>query len=242
MQSWQRFTALTMGVLALHGAALWVVYGFLTRVDFVDRSPALLTRMVELPKVQEVTLPTPPPAIQPIAKPVATKAAPQAAPTPSSVPQPSTAPVAAPTAPAPLPLATNNPTPAPNAPTGSAAPTPAAPPAATVASTVQAAKAPAVAAAVQLPLADVEHADNQYRAPYPKLSQRLGEEGRVQLLVRVGADGKPTSATVVKSSGFDSLDRAGIDTVMRWRYKPGTRGGVPEPMHVLQAVDFKLPN
>jgi periplasmic protein TonB len=95
---------------------------------------------------------------------------------------------------------------------------------------------------LQLPSADVEHADNQYRAPYPKMNQRLGEEGRVVLRVMVGADGKPTSATVAKSSGSEHLDRAGIDTVMRWRFKPGTRGGTPEAMSVLQPVDFKLPS
>jgi periplasmic protein TonB len=125
---------------------------------------------------------------------------------------------------------------------GSATPEPlAAPPASAVASTVTAAKAP-VTAPITLPLADVEQADNQYRAPYPKMSQRLGEEGRVLLRVMVGPDGKPTSATVSKSSGSEHLDRAGIDTVMRWRFKPGTRGGVPEAMSVLQPVDFKLPN
>ena len=89
---------------------------------------------------------------------------------------------------------------------------------------------------------DVEHGDNQYRAPYPRMAQRLGEEGRVLLRVTVGADGRPTAATVAKSSGSEHLDRAGIETVMRWRFKPGTRGGAPEAMSVLQPVDFKLPS
>jgi periplasmic protein TonB len=88
----------------------------------------------------------------------------------------------------------------------------------------------------------VEHGDNQYRADYPKMSLRLGEEGRVLLRVTVGTDGKPTGATVAKSSGSAHLDRAGIDTVMRWRFKPGTRGGAAEAMSVLQPVDFKLPS
>jgi periplasmic protein TonB len=74
------------------------------------------------------------------------------------------------------------------------------------------------------------------------MSLRLGEEGRVVLRVMVGPDGKPTGATVAKTSGSEHLDRAGIDTVMRWRFKPGTRGGAAEAMSVLQPVDFKLPS
>lgn len=151
----------------------------------------------------------------------------------------------------PLPLAVNTPTPAPNAPTGSVSPAPAAPVAAPVAvAPVPAqpepparppAPTPAPAPAVQQPYVDADHADNQYRASYPRISQRLREEGRVVLRVMVGPDGKPTSASVAKSSGHPLLDQAGIETVMRWRYRPGTRGGVSEPASVLVPVDFKLP-
>jgi periplasmic protein TonB len=146
-----------------------------------------------------------------------------------------------------MPLALNNSSPAPNAPTGSATPAPAAPvapaPVAPVAaSPAPAPPAPSPAPTAQLPVLDVEHGDNQYRADYPKMSLRLGEEGRVLLRVMVGTDGKPTGATVAKSSGSAHLDRAGIDTVMRWRFKPGTRGGAAEAMSVLQPVDFKLPS
>jgi periplasmic protein TonB len=247
MQSWQRFTVVTASVLALHGAALWAVQAYKVRMDLVDKVPALVTRMLEPPKPPElkppellppplpVPRPTPPP---PEPKPAKAAPPPKMAQAPSPALPPSVAPVADAPTPAPLPLATSNPS-APNAPTGSATPAPVAPP---VAAAPPAAKAPTPAPVLQLPSADVEHADNQYRAPYPKMSQRLGEEGRVVLRVMVGADGKPTSAAVAKSSGSEHLDRAGIDTVMRWRFKPGTRGGTPEAMSVLQPVDFKLPS
>ncbi len=61
------------------------------------------------------------------------------------------------------------------------------------------------------------------------------------LKVTVGPDGKPTHASIFKSSGYPALDDAGKDTVMRWRYKPGTRGGINEAGSVLVPVDFKLP-
>jgi periplasmic protein TonB len=251
MQFWQRFTLVTTSALALHGAVLWAVHAYAVRSSLASIAPALSTRMVEPPLLPEIKPPEP--VLQPaprITEPKPTKTAlpPKPAPTPAPAPglaaQSNVAP-AAPTAvaavaplPTPLPLANNNANPAPNAPTGSASPALAQPIAPSTLSTPVKVATPAL----QLPSADVEHADNQYRAPYPKMSQRLGEEGRVLLRVAVGADGKPVTASVAKSSGSDHLDRAGIDTVMRWRFKPGTRGGVPEAMSVLQPVDFKLPN
>ncbi len=247
MQFWQRFTVVTLGALALHGAALWALQTLKLRSDLADKVPALLTRMLELPKLEEAKpppLPPPPPAPppKPVAKPIPATAA------PSPAPQPRPTPAASP---APMPLAANNPSPAPNAPTGSATPAPAAPagptpappaPAPVAASPTPVPPAPSPAPVAQLPVLDVEHGDNQYRAPYPRMSLRLGEEGRVLLRVMVGLDGKPTGATVSKTSGSEHLDRAGIETVMRWRFKPGTRGGAAEAMSVLQPVDFKLPS
>ena len=245
MQFWQRFTVVTLGALALHGAALWALQTLKLRPELADKVPALLTRMLEPPKLEEVKPPPPPPPPpppKPVKPPPPEKAASPVAAQPRPAPQPATTPVASP-----MPLALNNPSPAPNAPTGSATPVAAAPTAPPIAapaapSPAPAPPAPSPAPPAQLPVLDVEHGDNQYRAPYPKMSQRLGEEGRVVLRVMVGLDGKPTSASVAKSSGSEHLDRAGIDTVMRWRFKPGTRGGAAEAMSVLQPVDFKLPS
>ena len=245
MQFWQRFTVVTLGALALHGAALWALQTLKLRSDLADKAPALLTRMLELPKLEEVIPPAPPPP-KPVLPPTPSKAVPTPAPRP--IPQPTTAPVPSP---APMPLALNNPSPAPNAPTGSATPAPTSPPAPAAAAAAPVAASPALvpptpsppsspAPVAQLPVLDVEHGDNQYREDYPKLSLRLGEEGRVVVRVTVGPDGKPTAPTIAKTSGFDRLDRAGVATVMRWRFKPGTRGGAAEAMSVLVPVDFKL--
>jgi len=88
---------------------------------------------------------------------------------------------------------------------------------------------------------DADHADTQYRHPYPALSKKLAEEGAVLLHVVVDAQGKPVSAAVVQSSGYARLDDAGQHTVMRWRFKPATVNGVPEAQStVLQAVKFRL--
>ena len=65
---------------------------------------------------------------------------------------------------------------------------------------------------------------------YPPMSRRLGETGRSVIRVLVGADGSAKSVRLQRSSGFDRLDQAALDAVRRWRFVPGTRGGVPEDM------------
>lgn len=65
---------------------------------------------------------------------------------------------------------------------------------------------------------------------YPSMSRRLGETGRSVVRVLVGADGSAKNVRLQRSSGFDRLDQAALDAVRRWRFVPGTRGGVPEDM------------
>ncbi|MBO7412011.1 MAG: TonB family protein [Ottowia sp.] len=65
---------------------------------------------------------------------------------------------------------------------------------------------------------------------YPSMSRRLGETGRSVIRVLVGADGSAKNVRLQRSSGFDRLDQAALDAVRRWRFVPGTRGGVPEDM------------
>jgi protein TonB len=61
--------------------------------------------------------------------------------------------------------------------------------------------------------------------PYPALSRRMGEQGEVRLDVHVGADGAVLDVQVRASSGSPALDRAAIDTVRRWRFRPATVDG-----------------
>ena len=94
---------------------------------------------------------------------------------------------------------------------------------------------------VQLPSSDADYLQNP-KPPYPPLSERLGEQGKVVYKVMIGVDGKPQSATLVTSSGFPRLDKAAYDTVMRWRYVPGKRNGVPEAMAFNVPINWELKN
>ena len=62
------------------------------------------------------------------------------------------------------------------------------------------------------------------------MSRRLGESGRTVVRVLVGANGSAKSVRLQRSSGYERLDQAALDAVRRWRFRPGTRGGVPEDM------------
>ncbi|MCK9515305.1 MAG: energy transducer TonB [Ottowia sp.] len=69
----------------------------------------------------------------------------------------------------------------------------------------------------------------------------MGESGRVVLRVLIGTDGRAQQASVRQSSGYARLDQVALKTVRdRWRYKPGTRAGVPEAMWFDVPINFLL--
>lgn len=73
------------------------------------------------------------------------------------------------------------------------------------------------------------------------MSRRLGETGRVILRVLVGADGLPKEVRLHKSSGFERLDQGALEAVRdRWRFRPGTRNGVPEDMWFNVPINYVL--
>lgn len=91
-----------------------------------------------------------------------------------------------------------------------------------------------------MPSNDADYLNNPKPA-YPAMSRRLREEGLVKVRVYIGVDGQASNASVVKSSGFERLDQATLDTVLnKWRYAPGKRDGVPEGMWIEVPLDWRL--
>lgn len=78
------------------------------------------------------------------------------------------------------------------------------------------------------PETSADYSDNPL-PQYPAISRRLGEEGRLKVRVCVKVDGTVSSATVSKSSGFERLDRATVEALWQWRFKPARRGDEPVP-------------
>ncbi|WP_293225394.1 energy transducer TonB [Ottowia sp.] len=225
-------------VLALHGAALWALQAGLSQrppeevvipaqllAEFVAPPPAAAP--APAPTLAPPPTPAPPP---PKPRPVAKQPAPrkvQAAPAPAPAPQPLAVAEAAPTAPV---MAA----PAPTAPVADAAPSPAA-----TDTRAAPAAAPAPPAVVQ-PSSRAAYLNNPAPA-YPAMSRRLGESGRVVVRVLIGPDGRAREAHIQKSSGYERLDQVALETARdRWRYVPGTRGGVPEAMWFNVPLNFVL--
>ncbi len=68
----------------------------------------------------------------------------------------------------------------------------------------------------------------------------MGEQGKVVVRVLIGTDGLAQKAEIQQSSGFDRLDQAAYNTVLRWRYMPGKRNGVPTAMWFNVPLNFVL--
>lgn len=75
---------------------------------------------------------------------------------------------------------------------------------------------------------------------YPRQAMQLSREGRVRVKVDIGADGVPTDSSLVESSGDRDLDRAALQGVRRWRFKPAMAHGAPVASDVTVPIEFKL--
>lgn len=76
--------------------------------------------------------------------------------------------------------------------------------------------------------------------PYPPLSRRMGEEGKVVLRVAVNPQGTADSVEIRSSSGSDRLDQAAQKTVRNWKFIPAKRGDIAVQSWVLVPIIFKL--
>ena len=76
--------------------------------------------------------------------------------------------------------------------------------------------------------------------PYPPLSRRMGEEGKVLLRVSVSPQGTADSVETKTSSGSPRLDEAALKTVRNWKFIPARRGDTAIQSWVLVPIIFKL--
>lgn len=212
-----RKLAVVSAVLLFHVALLWAMQSGLLRKAVELVVPVqMLSEFIEPPAPKVV----PPPPAPPV--PVKQSTPKNKAP---SLP------------PSPQPLAIVDNAPAPDAHQAAAPPpTPVAPMAAPVQQTAVASPAPP---RVELPSSNADYLQNP-RPVYPPLSKRMGEQGQVVYSVLIGTDGLPVSARLVRSSGFDRLDEASFNAVMRWRYTPGKRNGVPTAMSFNVPINWVL--
>jgi periplasmic protein TonB len=215
-----RNVVVTISVIAFHVIALWLLQtGLLRRAVELVVPAVVLAEFIEPPRPKDEPPPPPPAEPKPLVKQPTAAPAPQLRAIPDPAPSPN-APVGAIEPPAPLPPVA--------APVVAAPPAPAAPP-----------PAPPAPPRVELPSSDADYLQNP-KPPYPLMSKKLNEQGSVIMRVLIGADGTPQKAELRQSSGFDRLDQSAATTVMKWRYVPGKRAGVPETMWFSVPINFVL--
>jgi len=89
------------------------------------------------------------------------------------------------------------------------------------------------------PVRDPRYAAN-FQPEYPAIERRLGHEGRVVVKVLVGVDGRVKQVQKVSAASdefFAVTERRALD---KWRFKPGTRDGVPIEAWQTVSLSFVL--
>lgn len=74
---------------------------------------------------------------------------------------------------------------------------------------------------------------------YPETARRAGKMDTVILNVRTDTQGEVERVLVLKGK-YDDLNKAAIDAVKKWRYKPYLQGGEPQPVVFSVTVNFQL--
>jgi protein TonB len=69
---------------------------------------------------------------------------------------------------------------------------------------------------------------------------RRNETGMVRVQVEVGVDGTPLSVSIAASSQSRDLDRAALDAVRKWRFRPAQRDGQAVAGTVVVPIEFRL--
>lgn len=232
----RRHASVLVAVLAVHALGLWALLAGLSDPPELPVPGEVVTTVLLLPEPASAAAAAPAMPVAARPQPAKPQPAPRL-PTPaaSSKPQP----------PAALPAAVPTQTPSAQAPAGASSPAAPASQAAAAPASAAAGSATATAAAspaparIELPSSSADYLNNP-RPAYPGLSKRLGEEGKVVLRVLIEADGSASKAEIRSSSGYDRLDQAALQTVLRWRYLPGKRGGVAEAMWFNVPINFVL--
>ncbi len=95
------------------------------------------------------------------------------------------------------------------------------------------------------PMVQAEPLQEQNRAPdYPPRALRLGMEGEVILLVQVDRMGRAQQVQLLQSCGSTApqreMDRAAIQAVQAWKFRPATLAGEPVDTQLRLRVLYRI--
>ena len=73
---------------------------------------------------------------------------------------------------------------------------------------------------------------------YPQMAFSRGIEGTVEIVFVVDEKGRVTDPRVIKS--IPELDRAALDCVKKWRFRPAKKGGRAVRTEAMAPVSFRI--
>lgn len=126
--------------------------------------------------------------------------------------------------------------PAPASPIATAA-SPEPPPAAAIESPDRSSRVAAAVAA--LPALTAPQPISKVAPDYPPQARSRKLEGFVELEFRVTANGSTEDIRVVRSEPEGLFDRSAVRALMRWKFKPAERNGVPEAATTRTTMNFR---
>ncbi len=78
------------------------------------------------------------------------------------------------------------------------------------------------------------------RLNMPLASRRLGEQGLVHLRLHIGSQGELLEATVVRSSGYERLDRQALQDIRSARFSPLVQDGRSVEWECIAPLSYEL--
>lgn len=89
--------------------------------------------------------------------------------------------------------------------------------------------------------ASVDSRYARYLQPdYPGPEMRLGRDGYVSVKVKIGVDGRVLAVERVSATSDAFFEATRKQALAKWRFKPATRGGIPEESWKTMNVRFEM--
>ena len=81
-----------------------------------------------------------------------------------------------------------------------------------------------------------------FQLDYPAREQRGGIEGVAKVRVLIGTDGRVKAIELVSTDSQGFFEETKRRALAKWRFKPATRGGIPEESWKVMTVRFEIKN
>jgi len=81
-----------------------------------------------------------------------------------------------------------------------------------------------------------------FQPAYPAIELRAQRDGAVKIKVLIGTDGRVKAAEPVSATSDAFFEATRRQALSKWRFKPATRGGIPQESWRIMSVRFEIEN